>query len=295
MTTANKSTFTRSDIHQEVTDTIISQLEAGTVPWHNQWLSNNTLLGLPVNFSTGNRYRGVNIILLWCAAMKNKFDTNQWGSYKQWAEKDEFVRKGEKGNLVIFYDTIDKEVDGEIEKIPFLKKYHVFNRCQLSRYEPKPMTEHLPCLIEQIDPVEEFIQNTGAIVQQGGDKAYYDVQADSITIPSPEFFVPTPVCTATEGYYSTLLHEVTHWTGAKTRLDRLGKSSVIDYAKEELVAELGAAFLCAGFEIASINKGSHATYIANYLRILKNDKQFIFKAASEASKAVDYLHSLQPQ
>jgi len=296
MTNTITKTSIQDQIRQEVTDTIIAQLEAGTVPWNNQWKTNTPVLTLPKNETTGNYYKGINILLLWCSALKNKYTTNEWGSFKQWSAKNEMIKKGEQGNTIIFYDTFDKEIDGEIQKIPVIKRYKVFNKCQLASYEykPSPIPEYTESLIEKIDPVDEFIQNTAACIEHSGYEAYYEPSRDLINMPFPELFITNPTCTATEGYYSTLLHELAHWTGAKHRRDRF-KDGSVDYAKEELVAELGAAFMCASFEIATLEKGSHATYIEKYLKMLKEDNQAIFKAASEASKAFDYLMSLQPE
>jgi antirestriction protein ArdC len=293
-------TFTvpRLDIHDLVTSTIIEQLEKGTVPWQKPWNGpNHKPLGLPENYITGNKYQGINIVLLWCSAIKHNYHSSEWGSFKQWQTKKEAIRKGEKGNLVVYYDTIEKEKDGEIQKIPFLKSSYVFNRCQLASFEPPAETEEpidTFSLIEKIDAVEQFVSNTKAIIEQQGDRAFYSTATDKITMPYPEYFENTATCTATEGYYSTLLHELSHWTGHKERLNRLEKAKFGDkrYANEELVAEFSSAFLCAGFGIATLDKGNHASYIQSWLKALKEDNRCIFKAASEASKVYSYLHKL---
>lgn len=286
---------TRRDVHQLVTDTIIQQLESGTIPWNKPWAGgNNALPGLPANFTTGKKYRGINIVLLWCSSIQNSYNSAEWASFKQWQEKKESIRKGEKGSLIVYYDTIEKEVEGEVQKIPFLKTSFVFNRCQLVSYTP-PVPEastHAECLVNKIDTVEHFIHNTKAIIEHKDEGACYIPSADKIVMPHPEQFLETTSCTATEGYYSTLLHELTHWTGSKPRLNRTGGKKFGDqnYATEELVAEFGAAFLCAGFGIATIEKGDHAGYIEHWLKVLKENKHCLLTAASEASKAVDYLH-----
>ncbi|RKR82037.1 antirestriction protein ArdC [Mucilaginibacter gracilis] len=269
--TAN--TIQRKDIYQTVTDTIIQQLEAGTVPWQQPWIGNErSLLGLPLNFTTGNHYRGINIVLLWCSAIKNSYQCDEWASFKQWQSKKEYVRKGEKGSLIVYYDTIEKENDGEIEKIPFLKSSYVFNRSQLAGYvAPEPSQASKENLVEKIAIVEEFVANTKAIIEHTGDRAFYRPSEDKIYMPPNESFQPTQNCTATEGYYSTLMHELTHWTGHEKRLNRTKGKKFGDqnYAVEELVAEFGAAFLCAGFGIATVDKGNHAGYIDNWLKVLK--------------------------
>ncbi|MFD1258580.1 ArdC family protein [Mucilaginibacter terrae] len=290
-----KFTVPRLDVHDLVTTTIIEQLEKGVIPWQKPWSGpNHQVLGLPQNYVTGNKYNGINIVLLWCSAIKNNYTTSEWGSFKQWQSKNEKVRKGEKGNLVVYYDTIEKEKDGEIQKIPFLKSSYVFNRCQLQSYEP-PTPTHEPTskvsIIEKIDAIEQFVSNTKAIIQQQGDQAFYSPMADRINMPFPEYFEDTASCTATEGYYSTLLHELSHWTGHKDRLNRLEKARFGDkkYANEELVAEFSSAFLCAGFGIATLEKGNHSSYIDNWLSVLREDNRAIFRAASEANKVVEYL------
>lgn len=294
-------TFKRQDIYQTVTNTIIQQLESGTVPWQKPWVGDDSgFMALPRNQATGKLYRGINILLLWSSAIKHGYQEGEWGTFKQWQEKKKLIRKGEKGSTIIYYDTFEKEEeDGEIKKIPFIKTSVVFNRCQLANYEPpvKVVSEHVEPLWEKIYPIEEFIENTKAVIEHKDEGAYYSPSEDKIVMPHPENFVATAEITGSEAYYSTLFHELTHWTGNKNRLDRTNHKEWGDsiYAHEELIAELGAAFICAGMEIATIDKGGHAGYIEHWLKVLKEDKKFIFTAASEASKAVDYLNSLQPK
>jgi antirestriction protein ArdC len=289
-----------TDVQQQVTDIIIQQLETGTIPWQKPWTGGDHFpLTLPRNAATKNWYRGINIVLLWCSSLKNEFQSDEWASFKQWNERKEIVRKGEKGSLIVYYDTFEKEINGEIEKIPFLKSSYVFNKCQLKSFlagekENKPVADSF---VLRMYDVDDFIENTQATVEHNGRGARYIPSSDTIVMPHMEQFQTTTTCTATEGYYSTLLHELTHWTGAKDRLNRVGGKKFGDdnYALEELVAEFGAAFLCAGFGMATLEKGDHAGYIENWLKVLKENKQFIFTAASEASKAVEYLNGLQPK
>jgi antirestriction protein ArdC len=291
--------FTRRDIHQQVTDTIIQQLEKGIVPWRQPWKGgNDRLFGLPKNFTTGNKYRGVNILLLWTSAYAKQLTTDEWASFKQWQAKEESVRKGEKGTMIVYYDTFEKEISGELQKIPFLKSSVVFNRCQLASYKPEDLDD-LPKqdLVTRIEKADRFIANTQAIVEHHVGGAYYSQNDDKICMPYREFFLNTEDCTATEGYYSVLSHELTHWTGSKNRLDRINHKKYGDknYANEELVAELGGSFLCTEFGISIVEKGSPASYIDHWLKVLKEDKHCLLTAASGASKAVDFLHGLQPQ
>lgn len=296
-----QTAYKRRDLHELVTNTIIEQLEAGTVPWHKPWKGDdNRAFDIPKNFTTGKHYRGVNILMLWCATIGKEFKTSEWATFNQWADKKEMIRKGEKGSLIVYYDTFEKEVEGEVKEIPFLKSSVVFNRCQLASYQPPAVEEEqqpIKPLVERIEYVDTFINQTQANIQHKGGRACYVPSLDEIHMPTVDAFVDTKACTATEGYYSTLLHELTHWTGNEQRLKRQGGKKFGDqnYATEELVAELGAAFLCAEFDISVVEKGNHASYVASWLKALKDNKQCIFTAASEASKAVDYLKTLQPQ
>lgn len=293
--------YIRRDIKQQVTDTIIQQLEAGTIPWQKPWTGDdNRIFALPQNFKTGNHYKGINILLLWGAAFSKNYISPEWGSFKQWQEKNEAIRKGEKGSMIIYYDTLEKEIDGEIKKIPFIKSSVVFNRCQLASYNPdeKPFIESSKSLVERIAHVDEFITNTKADIRhEDGLGACYMMTSDTIYMPEPSTFIDTKDCTATENYYSVLFHELTHWTGSDKRLKRTYGRKFGDrpYAEEELTAEIGAAFLCAMLEITAEPKPNHASYIAHWLNVINENRNCIFAAATDASRAVEYLQRLQPQ
>lgn len=287
----------RKDLHQQITDTIISQLEKGTIPWKQTWINDISMLSLPKNAVTGNRYRGINILLLWSAVQEKKYGTQEWASFKQWQSKNEFVRKGEKGSLIVYADTFEKDVEGEMKKIPFLKSSVVFNRSQLASYNPDETIA--PAVKTEIDRnavVDDFIENTFAKIEHREGDACYVPSLDQIFMPHSSSFIDVGNCSAAENYYSTLLHELTHWTGHKSRLDRLIKTGFgsDSYAQEELVAELGAAFLATEFGITAPEKENHTGYIAGWLKVLKNDKHFLVTAASEASKCVDFLSEIQP-
>ncbi len=297
--TASAAKRIHRDIHQEVTNTIIEQLEKGTVPWLKPWDDeSNVSFDIPKNNSTGKCYRGINIVLLWASAYKNNFASPEWASYKQWQSQDQAVRKGEKGTMIVYYDTFQKEDEkGEIQKIPFLKQSVVFNKTQLVDYKPEEK-DIVPkkALAERIDDIENFVFNTRAIVEQPYPKACYNRATDKISMPDRSAFIDTNNCSATEGYYATLLHELTHWTGHPTRLNRTFGKRFGDrnYAVEELVAELGAAFSTTQFGISRPQKENHASYIAHWLDVLRENKYAVLAAASEASKATEYLHTLQP-
>lgn len=286
----------KRDIYQEVTDKIVTLMEQGAraEDWVMPWTGVNA--GLPFNAVTGKTYRGINVPLLWCQASAAGHETNQWASYKQWLERGAQVRKGEKGTMIVFYRAIErKDADGEPDTIRFLRYSTVFNAAQVDGYEP-PVVE-LPDLAERIEACDDFASNSGADIRYGGGRAFYTSRGDYIALPAWDRFRDTKHSTATENAYSTLFHELTHWTGHKDRCgrdlaNRFGSEA---YAAEELVAELGAAFICAHLGITSEPREDHAQYLDSWLRVLRSDKKAIFTAASQASQALDYLEGLQYQ
>jgi len=218
-------------------------------------------------------------------------------TYKQAEAIGAQVRKGEHGSLVVFADRFTKTEtadNGEAveREIPFMKAYTVFNVEQIdglpARYQTKPETKGEP--LQLIENTERFFNATGATFRHGGNRAYYAPAADIIQLPAPEAFKDA------ESYAATKAHELTHWTKHPSRLDRdFGRQRFGDegYAREELVAELGAAFLCADLGITSEPRDDHAAYIGHWLKVLQNDKRAIFQAAAHAQRAVDHLHRAQ--
>ncbi|PZO81761.1 MAG: peptidase [Micavibrio aeruginosavorus] len=286
-------TNTRADIYQTVTDTIIEAIENGIsgkieMPWHQ-------INRIPENAKTGNSYQGINIPLLWVYQIKKNYALPVWGTYKQWAELGAQVKRGEKGAPVVFYKQFEVESDNgeeDPQKRIFARRSIVFNAEQVERFDIVAALEApAPALIENIAAADMLVNETGATIRHEGGQAFYMPSMDYIAMPPREMFRDTADSTATENYYSTLFHELTHWTGAKHRLDRLNndKFGGKDYAFEELVAELGAAMCCASTGVASSPREDHARYINNWLKALKSDKRFIFAAASQAQKAVDFL------
>lgn len=291
-------TNTRADIYQTVTETIIEAIESGIsgkveMPWHQ-------INRIPENAKTGNSYQGINIPLLWVYQIKKNYALPVWGTYKQWAELGAKVKRGEKGALVVFYKQFEVESDNGEEDPQtriFVRHSIVFNVEQVEGYDIAAALEApAPALIENIAAADMLVNETRANIRHEGGQAFYMPSMDYIAMPPREMFRDTPSSTATENYYSVLFHELTHWTGAKHRLDRLNndKFGGKDYAFEELVAELGAAMCCASTGVTSSPREDHALYINNWLKALKSDKRFIFSAASQAQKAVDFLFS-QPQ
>jgi len=287
-----------TDLYDQITGKIIEQLEQGVAPWRQPWTgAMETPFRIPENKTTGKHYRGINIPLLWSAAAEKEYTTHQWASFKQWAEKKEYVRKGEKATTIVYYDTIERQKDDEITKIPFLKMSFVFNRCQLQSYKPEELVKpDQTDFVTRIQKADDFINNTGAIVKHGGSRAFYNPPQDYIQMPPTFAFTGTETQNPTEAYYSTKLHELSHWTAPEKRCNRqLGKRFGDDaYAFEELVAEISSAFICAELEITDGPQPDHAAYLGHWLTVLKQDKKAILTAASMASKAGDFMKSLQP-
>lgn len=291
-------TTPRQDVYTRVTNRIIEELEKGVRPWLKPWNAENAAARItrPLRHN-GTPYKGVNVLLLWGDAMDKGFTGNIWMTFKQAQELGGHVRKGEHGSLVVYADRFKKtETDDngqDVEReIPFMKGYTVFNTEQIEglpeQYYVKPEPKGEP--LQLIEKAEEFFAKTGAEIRHGGNRAFYAQGPDIIQLPYPETFSDAT------SYAATKAHELTHWTKHKSRLDRdLGRKQWGDegYAKEELVAELGAAFLAADLGIAAEPREDHAAYIASWLQALNNDKRFIFSAAAHAQRAVDYLHQLQ--
>lgn len=293
-----KSTNTAADVYTRVTSKIVEALESGVRPWVKPWNASNAedRIALPLRHN-GEPYRGINILLLWGETIANGYRSNRWMTYKQAMELGAHVRKGEHGALVVYANTIQKTEHGEdgaeIERnIPFMKGYTVFNVEQIDglpeTYNAVDGSAARP--MQLIDRAEAFFASTGAAFRHGGNRAFYAPAQDFIQLPPAEAFRDA------ESYAATKAHELTHWTAHPTRLDRvLGKRFGDDaYAAEELVAELGAAFLCSSLGITADVREDHAAYIDSWLGVLHADKKAIFTAAAHAQRAVDYLHGLQP-
>lgn len=276
----------KTDIYQTVTDRIVSALEAGVKPWVCPWQRVAGMTGIPTNYTTGASYSGMNIMLLWCSASEQGFTDPRWLTYKQAQAEGAQVRKGEKGTMGIFYSMIEKENEnGDVENYPMLKTFTLFNAQQIDGLSQSEEVE--PAIeVEIFDPlpnVEALLKRSGANITERGQAAYFNPQADAIVLPERRLFAHAA------DFYATGLHELTHWSGAKTRLNRemRGKFDKEGYAFEELIAELGSAFLMA--DLGVVGDVQHENYIASWLKALKNDKRYIFKAASAASKAHRYL------
>jgi len=292
------TTNPRIDVYSRVTDRIIADLEQGVRSWLKPWNASNTegRITRPLRHN-GTPYRGINVLLLWGEAMDKGYASSIWMTYKQAVELNAQVRKGEHGALVVYADRFTKIESGDqgedVEReIPFMKGYTVFNVEQIEglpdHYTVKPELKGEP--LQLIEAAERFFAATGATVRHGGNVAYYAPGPDLIQLPPPEAFKDA------ESYAATKAHELTHWTKHERRLNReFGRKRFGDhaYAREELVAELGAAFLCADLGITPEPREDHAAYLGHWLEVLREDKRAIFSAAAHAQRAVEYLRSLQ--
>jgi len=291
-----------TDVYARVTDRIIAELEKGERPWMKPWNAEHAAgkITRPLRHN-GLPYSGINILMLWGEAMEKGYNAPIWITFKQAKELGACVRKGEHGSLVVYANTITKtehneETDEDEErKIPFMKGYTVFNVEQIDGLPAHYYaTAQAPTLdpMQRLDHAEAFFRNTGATINHGGNRAFYSMDKNFVQMPPFEFFKDA------ESYYATLAHEETHWTRHPSRLDRdFGRKRWGDegYAMEELVAELGSAFLCADLGLTPEVREDHAAYIANWLTVLKGDKRAIFSAAAHAQRAAEFLHKLQPE
>ncbi len=288
----------RPDIYSRITDQIIEALEQGVKPWTQPWNAAHAAghVSRPLRHN-GQPYGGINVLTLWASAMSANFSAPIWMTFRQATELGGHVRKGEKGSPVVYANTITKaetdEATGhDVERtIPFLKAYTVFNVEQIDELPGHfyAVAEPARNPDERIADAESFIAATRADIRHGGDSAYYSPTLDYIQMPAFDAFRDA------QSYYATLAHETCHWTRHPTRLDRdFGRKRFGDdgYAREELVAELGAAFLCADLGLALADRADHAAYIGHWLAVLKEDKRAIFAAAAHAQRAADYLHGL---
>ncbi len=291
------STQTRTDVYSRVTSKIIADLEKGVRPWQRPWNIERAAgrISRPLRHN-GTPYRGVNVLLLWCEAQEKGYSASVWMTFKQAQQLGATVRKGEHGSLVVFADRFTKtETDPQgqesAREIPFMKGFTVFNVEQIdglpASYTGKAQEPREP--VARIEKAERFFAATGATIRHGGSKAFYAPARDLVQMPPRESFEDA------ESYCATLAHELTHWTSHPDRLSReLGKRfGDHAYAAEELIAEMGSAFLCADLGITPEVREDHTAYLACWLDVMKSDSRAIFTAASQAQRAADYLHTLQ--
>lgn len=284
-------------LYDEVTAQIIAQLEEGVFPWVKPWSGGNAVTGLPRNAISGRHYSGINILILWGAVIDGGYPSQDWLTFRQALAAGGCVRKGEKGRTVFYANRFTPDDDGQEQgegdaprSIPFLKRFTVFNAAQCDGLPERLVAEAAPLPERELhEQAEGLIAATGADFRTGGARAYYSPTDDYVQVP------PQPAFTHQIDFYRTALHELGHWTGHKTRLDRdqSGGFGCAKYAREELCAELASAFLCAALGIVPTVR--HADYLGCWLAVLRQDNRAIFKAASAASKAADYLLAFTDQ
>lgn len=298
------------DAQADITDAIIAMIEDGgnTMGWTRPWAK--LLSAGHYCPATVRAYEGfTNIFALNVQSMMRGFTSQAWGTYKQWQslgtdDSPISVRKGEKA-VYIFVPLIFKKKDksgavitdskGNEQKGMAFTQKAVFNADQIDGYTEVKPEMPISAVVDNAK-VDTFINNLGIPISYGGDRAAYYPMGDSITMPDREAFIATPTSNATENFYSTLLHEATHATGHESRCKRplMNARGGAEYAKEELIAEMGAAILCNMFGITDSPRPDHAQYIAHWLKALKGDKKFIFQAVSAAQKAIKWMDAAQP-
>jgi antirestriction protein ArdC len=278
----------KRDLYADVTARILQSMEAGAVPWQKAWASEGS--AMPMNAVTERPYSGVNVLLFWMAADCG-YARPRYLTFNQAKVLGGSVRKGEHGTKVYFYKqlTVADKAGGEDKTVPLLREYTVFNVAQCEGLSPKIANgpDVAPLNQDQREALaDRFTASTGADFREGTGVPCYVPSKDFISIPAFAQF------NTADDFYTTSFHELTHWTGAKHRLDRdfSGRFGTQAYAAEELVAELGAAFINAEFGFDRTER--NAAYLANWITLLKSDSRAIFTAASKASKAAEYLRGL---
>jgi antirestriction protein ArdC len=290
----------RTNLYSEITDKIIAELEAGRVPWIQPWgtATAKAPLGLPKNASTGRTYSGINVLLLWGAVIERGFSGQSWLTFRQALSLGGNVRKGERGTTVVYADRFvpedekrrARETGEDAQAIPFLKRFTVFNTDQCENLPGDVATAAPPVPTGLIEPrVEALIAATEIDFRIGGNRAFYVPAHDYVQVPPPQaYFEPI-------NWHRTALHELGHASGAPHRLNRdlSGSFGSKKYAFEELIAEINAAFCCASLGITPTVR--HADYIGSWLEVLREDNRAIVRAASQASKAADWLLAFLPE
>ncbi len=283
-----------TDLYKRITDQIIAQLEKGVAPWQRPWATIGG--GLPKNVVSRKHYRGINTLLLWSASEEHGHESSLWATYRQWDMLGGHVNRGEHGTKITYWNvtrqtTIDQNTGEEKEERRFFcKEYTVFNLDQcggeaLTRFRvARPVQNFI-----DFGPAEKAIAATGADVRHGGNRAFFDRIHDCIQLPIKEAFA------SPASYYSTALHEISHWTGHESRLNRIDKLARFgdkSYSAEELVAELAGAFLTAALGVPNERTLENAVaYLGHWLEVLKSDSRAIFTAATAASAAADLVLS----
>ncbi len=290
----------RANLYDEITNKIIAELEAGRVPWVQPWgtAAAKAPLGLPRSVATGRSYSGINVLILWGAVIEHGFPGQGWLTFRQALSLGGNVRKGERGTTVVYADRFTpedekrraREAGEEAHAIPFLKRFTVFNTAQCEGLPDDIATVVPPPPPGLIEPrVEALIKATGVDFRIGGNRAFYVPSQDYVMVPPPiAYFEPI-------NWHRTALHELGHASGHHSRLNRdlTGSFGSKKYAFEEILVEISAAYSCAALGIVPTVR--HADYIGSWLDVMREDSRAIVRAASQASKAADWLLSFLPE
>ena len=297
-----KSNRAPRDHYQEVTDRIIAALEAGTPPWRRPWDPDKAGgPAMPRNAATGQCYRGINVLTLGMSALAFSSGDPRWATYKQAEDRGWQVRRGERGTTGYFFKRLelrDDKRDGSgpegdedaVRRIPLLRAFTLFHASQI-----EGIPDYVPPTIAEApwrapEAAEIILANSGAVIRIGGERAFYSPATDHIQMPPPSAFATA------EGFCGTLVHELGHWTGAESRLNRDLRNPFgsHDYAREELRAEIGQMMVCAELGIADCDFSNNAAYVASWLEKLRSDRKEIFRAAADAQRIADYLLAFHP-
>lgn len=271
-----------------VVERLVAQIEAGVDRWQMPWRNDGLGGALPHNATTGVEYRGGNVIACWLEGIDKAYPSQQWATYKQWAAAGAQVRKGEHSLTLIYWDQVTR-TDPNDEDSTFTRMvpraFHVFNAAQVDGWNVEP----LPVATRPRTLIDEWVASVPFRMQLG--KPSYHPILDVVCMPPDTSF------DSIDEYHATLMHELTHWTGHTSRLSRQYGKRFGDqaYAMEELVAELGAAFLCHGFGITPAERADHASYLANWCAALRAEPTILWSVASKAQAAADYLHAFHDQ
>jgi len=297
-----KSNRAPRDHYQEVTGRIVAALEAGTPPWRRPWDPDKAGgPAMPRNAATGQRYRGINVLTLGMSALAFESGDPRWATYKQAEDGGWQVRRGERGTTRFFFKRLelrDDKGDGAgpegdeeaVRRIPLLRAFTLFHASQIDG-----IPDYIPPTIAEApwrapEAAEIILANSGAVVRIGGERAFYSPATDHVQMPPQSAFATA------EGFCGTLVHELGHWTGAESRLNRDLRNHFgsHDYAREELRAEIGQMMVCAELGIADCDFSNNAAYVASWLEKLRSDRKEIFRAAADAQRIADYLLAFHP-
>ena len=282
------------EIQDETAQKLVDMMKTSGSNWMKPWSTRPN-----INSFSKKAYKGINVFLTGDSTSHNSFSSPQWATFMQWKEAGLFPIKGEKATRILRFvvkelDEDSKEicssdriVDGRFVKYAGFVTHAIFNASQIQDYDVSKEVD--PVDWKTPEDVEEFIKVVNPVLKVDPNRAFYRLKADFIALPQMGSFKDTLNSTAKENYYAALFHELTHWTGAKHRLDRLDDK---DRAFEELIAEIGSALLCAQFGISATPREDHAQYLNHWISAIEEDSKVMLKAFSQAQKAVDFLLNL---